>query len=87
MQKYEKTKLLADAFQEFLQKKQKISKHLLSRILFVDCFRSIERIAEGNLKCLLHTALITNAFFDESKDKRQQYSLSLKEQNGRFSIY
>ena len=42
---------------------------------------------EGKLKCLLHTALISNAFFDENKDKRKRYSLSLKERNGRFSIY
>ena len=30
---------------------------------------------EGKLKCLLHTALISNAFFDESKDKRKRHSL------------
>ena len=42
---------------------------------------------EGKLKCLLHTALIPNAFFDENKDKRKRYSLALKERNGRFSIY
>ena len=42
---------------------------------------------EGKLKCLLHTALISNAFFDENKDKRKRYSLALKERNGRLSIY
>ena len=59
----------------------------LAAIFFVDCFRYIERITEGKLKCLLHTALISNAFFDENKDKRKRYSLALKERNGRFSIY
>ena len=39
-------------------------------MLFADCFRYIERITEK-----LHTALISNAFFDESKDKRKRYSL------------
>ena len=83
-----KKKLFAGSLQEFLtKKKKKKSKHLLSRTLFVDCFRYIERITEGKLKCLLHTALISNAFFDENKDKRKRYSLALKEQNGRFSIY
>ena len=56
---------------------KKKSKHLLSRTFFVDCFRYIERITEGKLKCLLHTALISNAFFDENKDKRKWYSLCL----------
>ena len=60
-----KTKLFAGAFQKFLQK----IKHLLSRTLFVDRFRYIERITEGKLKCLLHTALISNAFFDEIRIK------------------
>ena len=83
----QKRKLFVGAFQEFLKKKKKKSKHLLSRTLFVDCFRYIERITEGKLKCLLHTALISNAFFDENKDKRKRYSLALKERNGRFSIY
>ena len=66
LQQYEKTKLCAGAFQEFLQ---------------------IERITEGKLKCLLHTPLISNALFDENKDKRKRYSLSLKEQNGKFIVY
>ena len=39
-------------------------------MLFADCFRYIERITEK-----LHTSLISNAFFDESKDKRKRYSL------------
>ena len=38
---YEKRKLFAFAFQELLQKNSKIS-----RTLFVDCFRCIERTAE-----------------------------------------
>ena len=54
------------------KKKKKKSKHQLSRTLFVDCFRYIERITEGKLKCLLHTALISNVSFDENKDKRKQ---------------
>ena len=55
MQQYEKTKLVAGAFQEFLQ---------------------IERITEGMLKYLLHTALISNAFFDENKYKKTVLSVS-----------
>ena len=79
-----KNKIIRRCFSRISAKK---SKHLLSRTLFVDCFRYIERITEGKLKCLLHTALISNAFFDENKDKRKRYSLALKERNGRFSIY
>ena len=30
---------------------------------------------EGKLTCLLHIALISNAFFDESKNKRKRYPL------------
>ena len=71
-------------FKNFSKKK---SKHLLSTTFYVDCFRYTERITEGKFKCLLHTALISNDFFDENKDKRKRYSLSLKERNGRFSIY
>ena len=82
-----KKKIIRWCFSRISDKKKKKSKHLLSRTLFVDCFRYIERITEGKLKCLLHTALISNAFFDENKDKRKRYSLALKEQNGRFSIY
>ena len=78
-----KTKLFAGAFQKFLQK----IKHLLSRTLFVDRFRYIERITEGKLKCLLHTALISNAFFDESKDKRKRYSLkSVRSEGTKWKI-
>ena len=73
-------------FKNFWKKKKK-SKHLLSRTLFVDCFRYIERITEGKLKCLLHTALISNAFFDESKDKRKRYSLkSVRSQGTKWKI-
>ena len=57
-----KNKIIRWCFSRISAKKQKISKHLLSRILFVDCFHSIERITEGNLMRLLHTALISNAF-------------------------
>ena len=39
----EKIKFFASAFQKF---PQKISKHLLSRTLFVDCLRYKERITE-----------------------------------------
>ena len=39
----QKMKFFASASQEFLQK---ISKHLLSRTLFVDCLRYKERITE-----------------------------------------
>ena len=49
--------------------------------------KEIERTTEGKLKCLLHTAFVSNAFFNEHKDKRKRYSLFLKERNGRFSIY
>ena len=78
-----KNKIIRWCFSRISEKKKKL-KHLLFRTLFVDCFPYIERIRERKLKCLLHTALISNAFFDENKDKRK---LSLKEQNGRFSIY
>ena len=71
LQQYEKRKLFAGAFQEFLQKN---SKYLLFRTLFVECFCYNERI-KGMLKCLLYIALISNAFFDESKDQRKRYSL------------
>ena len=78
-----KTKLFAGAFQKFLQK----IKHLLSRTLFVDRFRYIERITEGKLKCLLHTALISKAFFDESNDKRKRCSLkSVRSQGTKWKI-
>ena len=30
---------------------------------------------KGELKCVLHTALISNAFFNQNKDKRKQFSL------------
>ena len=39
---------------------------------------------EEKIKCLLHTALIYNVFFDENKDKRKRYSLALQERNGRI---
>ena len=39
---------------------------------------------EEKIKCLLHTALIYNGFFDENKDKRKRYSLALQERNGRI---
>ena len=81
-----KNKIIRQCFSRISAKK-KNSKHLVSRTLFVSCFHSIERITEGKLECLLHTALISNAFFDENKDKRKRYSLALKGRNGRFSIY
>ena len=43
LQQCKKMKFFASASQEFLQK---ISKHLLSRTLFVDCLRYKERITE-----------------------------------------
>ena len=82
-----KNKIIRWCFSRISEKKKKKLKHLLFRTLFVDCFPYIERIRERKLKCLLHTALISNAFFDENKDKRKRYSLALKERNGRFSIY
>ena len=37
--------------------------------------------------CSHHTALISNAFFEQNKDKRKRYSLAVKKRNGRFSVY
>ena len=62
-------------------------KSKISRTLFVDCFCYIKNNREGKLKYLIHTALISTAFFDENKDKRKRYSQALKERNGRFIIY
>ena len=56
----------------FCKKKKKKIKTPTFQNTFVDCFRYIERITEGKLKCLLHTALISNVSFDENKDKRKQ---------------
>ena len=55
--------------------------------LFVDCFRHNKRTTEGKLKCLLHTALISKAFFDESNDKRKRCSLkSVRSQGTKWKI-
>ena len=83
LKQYVKRKLFAGAFQEFLQKN---SKYLLFRTLFVECFCYNERI-KGMLKCLLYIALISNAFFDESKDKRKRYSLrSVRSEGKKWKI-
>ena len=42
---------------------------------------------ERKLKCLLYTALISNAFFDESKDKRKWYFLkSVRSEGTKWKI-
>ena len=72
-----KKELFSGVFQEFLQ-------HFL---LTVFATLKEQQRRKAKLFKLLHTALISNAFFDENKDKRKRYSLALKERNGRFSIY
>ena len=67
-----KNKIICWCFSRISAKRKKKSKQLFSRTLFADCFRYIERITEGKLKCLLHTALISNTFSDENKDKRKR---------------
>ena len=70
-------------FKNFCKKKKKKSKHLLSRTLFVDYFRYIERITEKKLKCFLHTALVSNEkkgvlSASEGTKWKVQYLLKLK---------
>ena len=85
---YEKRKLLADTFQEFLEKKSKTPTFQKTFCCLLSPHWKNNR--EAKLKCFPHTALISDAFFDESKDKinRTLWSqYALKERNERFSIY
>ena len=68
-----KKKNICGCFSRILEKKIKIPtfQNIFCWLLSLHWINS----REERLKCLLHTALISDAFFDESKVKRKRYPL------------